>query len=292
MQSDLHVTLSDGTRVGYAQVGDPHGPPVLHLHGTPSSRLEISAPAVREAAENLGIRLIAPDRPGMGLSRYRRCSILDVARLARGFVDALGLDRLAVTAVSGGGKYACACAAELAERVTRVTLVSTTCSFDLPGARATWSKEDRQAYTLAGRAPWLFRLYFAKLRRDMRRDPNALFTMFPELGPADQEMLARDDMQRMLVRVMGEAFRQGARGPAHDYTLEARPWGVRLDRIGTPVEIWYGDDDRLVSPEQGAILAKTLPHATSHCVPGQGHLLFFTPHADEILQRAVGGLGS
>jgi hypothetical protein len=33
MRSDLHLTLADGTDIGYAQVGEPDGAPVLHLHG-------------------------------------------------------------------------------------------------------------------------------------------------------------------------------------------------------------------------------------------------------------------
>jgi hypothetical protein len=41
LRDDLQVKLPDGTTVGYAEVGDPDGPPVLHLHGTPGSRLEV-----------------------------------------------------------------------------------------------------------------------------------------------------------------------------------------------------------------------------------------------------------
>lgn len=140
MRPDLQVTLADGPDIGYAEVGTPDGAPVLHMHGTPSSRLEVTAPAIREAAEQLGIRLLAPDRPGMGLATFRRFSIVDYPRLVRSFADALELERFAITSVSGGGKYACACAWQLPDRVTRIALVSSTCSFDLPEAKAAWSK--------------------------------------------------------------------------------------------------------------------------------------------------------
>ena len=34
------VTTRDGRQLAYLEVGDPHGPLVLHNHGGPSSRLE------------------------------------------------------------------------------------------------------------------------------------------------------------------------------------------------------------------------------------------------------------
>ena len=289
MRADLRVRLADGTEVGYAEVGTPDGHPVLHLHGTPGSRLEVGIPAARRAAEDLGVRLIAPDRPGVGLSPFRRFSLREYPQLVRGFADALGLDRFAVTGVSSGGKYACACAWGLPERVTRAVLASSTCSVDLPGAKATWSTDDRLVYTLAGRAPWLLRLMFAKFTHDVRRDPTAVFSMMKNLGPADQAILGREDFRRAFAANVAEAFRQGSRGPAHDYTLEARPWGVPIDQIRVPIEIWHGEDDRLVSPQASRILAAALPGAITHFVPGEGHLLLAGHHAKAALQSALRG---
>jgi pimeloyl-ACP methyl ester carboxylesterase len=290
MRPYLRVTLPDGTVVAYAEAGDPAGPPVLYLHGSPSSRLEVDLPGIREAAEELGLRVLAPDRPGMGLSTFRRYSIADYPWLVRSFADALGLGRLAVIGVSGGGKYACACAWVLPDRVTRVALVSSTCSFDLPGARATWNTGDRRLYRSADRVPWLVRLFFAKVARDVRRDPDALFsTVERSVGAADKEVLALPGFHEALGRDAGEAFRQGGRGVAHDLTLEARPWGVPLEQIRVPIEIWHGGDDRVVSPEQAHILARALPLVTEHHVPGEGHFSLFARHARAIVQSVLGG---
>jgi pimeloyl-ACP methyl ester carboxylesterase len=287
MRADLRVRLADGTDVGYAEAGDPGGQPVLHLHGTPGSRLEVGIPAARRAAEDLGVRLIGLDRPGVGLSSFRRFSIRGYPQLVRGFADALGLERFAVTGVSSGGKYVCACAWGLPDLVTRAVLASSTCSSDLPGAKATWSRDDRLVYTLASRAPWLLRVMFAKFIHDIRRDPMAIFPMMTSLGPADQEILGREDFRQMFAQNAAEAFRQGGRGPARDYTLEARPWGVPLGKIRVPIEIWHGEDDRLVSPRASRILAAALPGATTHFVPGEGHLLMAGNHAKNALRSAL-----
>ncbi len=193
-----------------------------------------------------------------------------------------------LTGVSGGGKYACACAWVLPDRVTRVALVSSTCSFDLPGARSTWNAEDRRLYRSADRAPWLVRLFLAKVARDLRRDPDALFsTVERSVGAADREVLAVPGFREALDRDSAEAFRQGARGAAHDLTLEARPWGVPLERIEVPIEIWHGEDDRVVSPEQCRILARTLPLVTEHLVAGEGHFSLFARHAGAIMRSVV-----
>lgn len=290
MRSDLRVELPDGTAVGYAEAGDPNGPPVVYLHGSPSSRLELGLPGIREAASDLGLRVLALDRPGVGLSTFYRYSIADYPRAVRSFADALGLGTFAVTGVSGGGKYACACARALPDRVTRVALVSSTCSFDLPGARATWNSEDRRLYRSADRAPWLVRLFLAKVARDVRRDPSALLpAALRTVGTADKDVLARRDFREALDRDMAEAFRQGGRGPARDLTLEARPWGVPFERIEVPIEIWHGEDDRVVSPEQSRILARTLLLVTEHFVPGEGHFSLFAHHAQEIMQPFLRG---
>jgi pimeloyl-ACP methyl ester carboxylesterase len=289
LRSDLQVELADGSDVGYAEVGDPDGRPVLHLHGSPGSRLEVCIPAARQAAENLGVRLISLDRPGVGLSTFRRFSIRDYPRMVRDFANALGLGQFAVGGVSSGGKYVCACAWQLPDRITRAALVSSSCSVDLPGAKAILNKQDRVGYPIANWAPWLLRPMFAKLTHDARRDPMTLFSVFPALAQADQEILADEDFRQAFGRDLAEAFRQGGRGLALDYVLEARPWGVPLGQIQVPIEIWHGDDDHVVSPQSSRILASVLPDATTHFVPGAGHLLNASDHVKDILHSALSG---
>src|SRR5512141_2763064 len=60
--------LSGGRLLGYAEYGDPAGAPVFYFHGWPSSRLE--GRAAHAPALNLGLRLVAPERPGYGLSDF------------------------------------------------------------------------------------------------------------------------------------------------------------------------------------------------------------------------------
>jgi len=105
IQPDLRVELIDGSVIGYAEAGDPAGFPLLYLHGSPSSRLEVELPGIGEAAQDLRIRVIAPDRPGMGLTAFFRYSIADYPLLVQGFADALGDydgSRSSVSQAAGG----------------------------------------------------------------------------------------------------------------------------------------------------------------------------------------------
>ena len=96
------------------EYGPRDGTPVLYLHGTPGTGRE--AAVLHGAARDAGVRLVAPDRPGMGGSPgtpVRR--LADWPADVEGLADALGLERFAVLGWSGGGPYALATLAALPE---------------------------------------------------------------------------------------------------------------------------------------------------------------------------------
>lgn len=66
---DGTVRLRDGRRLGYAEWGDRGGRPLSSFHGWPGSRVE--GQLGDDPAKAAGIRMIALDRPGMGLSDHQ-----------------------------------------------------------------------------------------------------------------------------------------------------------------------------------------------------------------------------
>ena len=148
--TDRTIRLRDGRRLGYAEWGDRGGWPLLYFHGWPGSRLE--ARLGDEAARTKGVRLIAVDRPGMGLSDYEPGRTLvdwpdDVLELAA----ALALERFAVLGISGGGPYAAVCAWKLAGQLKRAGIVSCLAPPDVSGVIAGMSRRNRLAFQLVGR---------------------------------------------------------------------------------------------------------------------------------------------
>jgi hypothetical protein len=87
------IQLSDGRSLAYLDSGNPEGRPVFYFHGGPGSRLE--GYLYNELNQQLGIRMIAIDRPGYGLSDFQEDRTYldwpdDVSELA----NQLGIDRL------------------------------------------------------------------------------------------------------------------------------------------------------------------------------------------------------
>ncbi len=279
------MTLPDGRLLGYAEWGDPGGPPVLYFHGTPASRLDpVCFP---DAPEKARVRLISIDRPGMGLSTFqphRRIADWpgDVAALA----DRLGLERLGVVGWSGGGPYVLGCAAAIPERVTAAVSVAGVGRIDRPGAMDGMNPSEAKLTRLSLKAPLLARLVLGTVFRLSRAKPEqALKSFHDEVSGSDQAVIAAlpDDAKRMGWFL--EAGRHGAKGPVHDYHALG-DWGFRLGDVEMPVTMWQGDADKLVPMAHAEELATSAPGATLRPCPGEGHLVMVS-HAAEILSSAT-----
>src|ERR1700761_5493049 len=111
-----NVAVGLDRQIGFAEFGAAQGRPVFWLHGTPGARRQIPTEA-RVYAEQHNVRLIGIDRPGIGSSTpHRYKNIAAFADDLRTIADTLGIDKMAVVGLSGGGPYALACAAGLPDR--------------------------------------------------------------------------------------------------------------------------------------------------------------------------------
>src|SRR5438045_9322562 len=80
----------NGQRVAFSEYGDTNGEPVVFCHGWPSSRL--MAQFTHDAARELGVRIISPDRPGIAASSFvTPRSLLGCAALVAELPDLLKL---------------------------------------------------------------------------------------------------------------------------------------------------------------------------------------------------------
>jgi pimeloyl-ACP methyl ester carboxylesterase len=278
------IRLRDGRQLGYAEWGDPGGRPLLYFHGWPGSRVE--GRLADEAAKATDVRLIAIDRPGMGLSDFQpRRTLVDWPDDVVEVAAALALDRFAVLGISGGGPYAAACAWKLSDRLTRAGLVSCLTPLDVPGATAGMGRRNRLTFQLVGRVAIMRRVLFAAMAVSLRRRPGRILERGVEAA-VDKKYLSRPYVRKILVESLSEAFRNGSRGPAWEMGLYARPWGFRLEEIRTPVHLSHGEQDANAPVTMGRYAASVIPECQATFYAGEGHL-HFVDRLPEILDAVA-----
>jgi pimeloyl-ACP methyl ester carboxylesterase len=287
MKGDKTLSLEDGRLLGYAVYGDPEGRPVFYFHGFPGSRLE--ARLADRVAARLGIRLIALDRPGFGLSDFKpRRTIFDWPDYVVKVADALGINRFATVGISGGGPYTAACAVRIPQRLTAVAIVSGLGPLDISGGAGPMVGTNRLILSLGRRLPWLAGMSLRRIAYQVRRNPEEMLgRMIAALPDPDKAVLARPEVKATLTDNVLEAFRAGSRGASCELLLYTRPWGFRLNEIATRVDLWHGEQDLSVPAEMGRYQACTIPNCRPMFYPGEGHFSLAINYMEEILTSLI-----
>jgi len=269
----MEVRRGDGSVIAVEVVGEPDAAPVLFCHGLADSRL--SARLLAPVAIELGLRIVAPDRPGTGGTDPRRLGRLaDWVQDAALVLDATAAGPAAVLGVSGGGPFAAACAAAMPGRVRSLTLVS---SLGLPGwPTRGMAPGERLSLGIARRAPAFGGWFLGRLAGLGRRSP-ALFLRLStsEMPDTDRRALAQPGARDPFLANYLEAFRRGDGGVAQDLRVLTRPWGFELGSIQVPAWVHHGEADNTVPPQHARLFAEAIPGARLTLYPGLGHFSIF-----------------
>jgi pimeloyl-ACP methyl ester carboxylesterase len=265
----MEVSRGDGSVIAVEVAGDQGAAPVLFCHGFADSRLSVHLFA--QAARELGLCLVAPDRPGIGGTDPRRLRRLaDWAEDAVLVLDALGAGPTALLGVSAGGPFAAACAARLPGRVRSLTLA---CPLGPPE----WPTHgmapgQRLALQVARRAPAFGGWFLGHLAALGRRCPRLFLRLATSGLPGiDRRAIRQPVMREAFLAGYAEAFRQGSWGVAQDLRVLTRPWGFDLGSITVPTSICQGEADTTVPPQHARLLAGVIPGAELRLYPGHGH---------------------
>lgn len=280
--------LPDRRRLGYDERGPAQGKPLFYFPGSPSSRLESILYLSDELLQSLHVRLIAMDRPGMGLSDFQpNRRLLDWSRDVLALADHLNIERFTILAYSLGGPYGAACAYAIPERLTRVGIVSGAALFTIPELVENINEGTRRFLTLPRERPWLSHLFLGTMLGIMPRiTPNAFIKNALSLLPEPDRMAISADpaLQAGFIRSTREAMRQGTRGAHYESLLTITDWGFRLQDIHTPVLLWHGEADRNIPAAMARYMADSIPNCQATFYPDEGHLSLFKNHAEEIVR--------
>jgi pimeloyl-ACP methyl ester carboxylesterase len=281
---DQVVRLRDGRSVGLAEFGAGDGFPVVNAHGGFACRLDVAAAG--PVAAECGIRLISPDRPGVGLSDPKLGrTVLDWSHDVAEVLDQIDVDRFAVMGWSMGGQYAAAVGHALRHRVTKVAIIAGALPLTEPGVFKELPTMDRFLTRMSQRAPWLMHQWFRMMRFTARLAPEVYGRLAARaLGPADGAVI-RDAGYATLARMSREAARQ-LPGIVEEYRAWIRPWGFDPEDLTVPVDVWAGTRDQLVDPDWPHRLVQRIPNATLNIRDG-GHFMAHL-HYREILESLRG----
>lgn len=280
------LLMRSGRRLEVGEYGDAGGHPVLFFHGLIGSHHQASF--IAEEARRRGLRIIAPNRPGVGRSEFTvRRSPFDVVEDVETVADAFRLDDFSVIGISGGAPYALATLARLGPRVRTATLISGMGPMRLPGALRGLRRSDRIALEIGSRRPRLAVRVFRRWSDRFRADPDRFLDRFiAKLGPHDRRLFQRAELRNLMIQSLRQVFLDGdgPEGLAQELVV-FRNFVLPLERLpaDTCVILWHGLADDLVPPAMSYQMARRLPNCEAHFVRG-GHFVA-AEISDQIIAR-------
>lgn len=278
------VKLEDGVAIALSEYGDPRGVPVFFCHGWPSSRT--MAELTHEAARDLGVRIISPDRPGIRDSNFQADRrLIDWPPLLAALADRLEIERFRIFAISGGAPYAYASAWMIPERVEKIAVASGAPHIAELKDRSGLLSLYKRMLALRESRPALLRTLFQVARpfASMRVPIRVRPLLLKILQPCDANVLRDSRSFESCFESARQAWRSSAAGVMADAEIYAEPWGFTLKEVGVPVQLWHGKKDRTFSFHLAEEIAAQLPACELHLVEGVGHYSLPIRHIQEIL---------
>jgi len=269
------VQTPDGRTLAVAEWGDPHGVPLISMHGTPGGRISYWSDPTIYARH--GLRRLTFDRAGYGESTRHAGRIVkdDVADVLA-ITGALNVDKFAVSGGSGGGPHALAAAALLPDRVLRALISVSIAPYDADGLDflAGQTAGNVAEFTAAQRGEEFIRPIAERERATTLERLAAgradFFGDSYEVSVADKAQMAKH-LERVSDH-LGAALAHGVDGWVDDDIAFTKPWGFDVSTITVPVYLSYGRTDNLVPPAHGDWLAAHIPHAEVHANEDAGHM--------------------
>lgn len=277
-RADKRFIRTSAGEIAYLEAGPPDAPPVLLVHGIPTSSF-----LWRHVMAHLpGLRCIAPDLMGLGDTRVDPART-DFAMPAQALMldellGALGIERAHLVAHDQGGAAAQILATLRPGRVDRMVLTNCVCfdNWPVPVIR------QLQLFTrlpvlpdLLGRSgalAWVEKTRLGRFRR----------------GVSDPTRLSPDAIDEYLRPLRGtpeerERFRRFLQAGSPRYTMNVVPL---LRELRIPTLVLWAAEDRYLPVAWAQKLYETIPGARLAIVPGAGH--FWPEEQPAELARHIG----
>eukprot|EP01124_Arcella_intermedia_P011017 TRINITY_DN17516_c0_g1_i1.p1 TRINITY_DN17516_c0_g1~~TRINITY_DN17516_c0_g1_i1.p1 ORF type:complete len:263 (-),score=32.84 TRINITY_DN17516_c0_g1_i1:3-791(-) len=258
----------------------------------PASRL-FSHPDAEEILGLISVRLITPDRPGIGRSSPNPGrTLLDWADDIEQLLAHLKIHKFAVSGHSAGASHAFAVAYKFPERVTRVGSIGGALfpsSFGESAKDVEWvdiyegmRSMNKMIAVLGADYDWLLSVLW-KVSSGLIIDVNN--TLKDISSHPSESLLSDPKWAQHFYAAFLESYHQGTLSHLEELALIPKPWGFRLDDIQPPASIWYAAQDASVSLAMSQYMHKHLPRSDLHLIQQQGHWSLWGTHFQRILEE-------
>jgi pimeloyl-ACP methyl ester carboxylesterase len=277
------LRLRDGRRMAYTVTGPDGGTPVVYCHGAIGTPLEATVD-LEQMTQRLGIRYIAPSRPGIGGSDAQPGrTVLDFADDLRQLADALTLERFSLVGVSAGGPYALAAAHRMPARVHRAAVCSSLSPLWAPHRTPGVSRRIALGLALLHRLPRTSTALGDTVLPVIAAHPYLLTKVIAaNAARSERARLATAGERDAASRSFLDAASGSVGGMIDDFIVYSREWGFRVQEIEADVQLWHGAADPLVPVEHALQLSASLPRCRVYIDPDEGHH-FFRSRLESIL---------
>jgi pimeloyl-ACP methyl ester carboxylesterase len=280
----VNIRTGDGRSLE-ALVSGPSDGTVLVFHGGTPCGL-VSLPAGLDPAP-MGIRTVLYARPGYGRSTPQPGrTVADAAGDTAAVLDALGAGTFLNLGWSGGGPYALACDALLADRCLATAVIAGPAPYTEAEAaspvRAWYEADEDNQLALAG---------------DIDGFRQAVGAFVAQLANVKAENIAAGTNSDADRRFFSQGYAEwvasflraggvsGNHGAADDCLATLRDWGFPLASV-RHVTIWQGTEDQHVPSFHNEWLKDHLPQAELRTLEGEGHNSI-VGHLPEIIKTMI-----
>lgn len=285
MQINNTITLADGRVLGYAKYGDPHGFPMMYFHGGQESRL--SSGFMDSTAAELGICIIAPDRPGVGLSDFQEDrTFLNWASDVEQLADRLKIEHFSVFGLSGGAPHVLACLIRIPGRIDNASIIAGATPYNYKGSlKGMWFPVKIIHWLASWKKDKQLRKFIQNDFDGLVNKPEKRIKQFQNYLPTPDKKLMTEHPEYGWEFIEGskESYKQGIEGVVQEWKLYVSDWKMELGAIHSPLNLWYGSSDKMAPIYRGYYYKKELPNSSLKIFANEGHFSLIRNHLKEIL---------
>lgn len=285
MKTENTFILPGGRIMGYAEYGDPKGTPILYFHGGQESRL--SSRFMDSTALKLGVRLIAPERPGIGLSTYQENrTFLDWGKDVNSLANHLHLKTFSIFGLSGGAPHVLACAYMFPERIEKVSIISGTGPHNYKGKlKGVWFPVKLMHWFASAKKDKNLRAFVNSEYKTLYEEPEKRLRQLQKYLPRPDRNLLKENAEYGIDFIKGstEAYAQGVEAVIQEWKLYVSDWGFPLEEITTHIELWYGSEDKMAPKYRGIYYHRILQNSRLNIFENEGHFSLIRNHLEDIL---------